>query len=160
MRKLHVVIASTLLVAGLSGCGAGMSASDQRICDFVGNYPTELLVPTDMGDLNEYMSLTGQEKFEARRADAWYVHDQWEANVDTASGLKLMADNNTDDRIAGLLADIGFALATTVTDGEAYMLADVPNSLQQAKLSAVLAAEAKATGLYKDIALRCVELEK
>jgi hypothetical protein len=160
MKKFHVLVASTLLATTLTGCGSGMSASDQQICDFVASNPSELLVPTNMADLNEYMSLTGQEKFEVRRADAWYVHDQWEANVDTASGLKLMADEKTDSKIAGLLADIGFALATTVTDGEAYMIADVPNSLQQAKLTSVLASEAKATGFYKDIALRCVELGK
>ncbi len=160
VKKYLVGIAGIVLLASLTGCGAGMSASDQKICDFVASYPSELLVPTDMEELAQYMSLTGQEKFEVRRDNAWYVHDQWETNVDTAAGLRLMSDESTDGKIQQYLAGIELALANYVLDGEIYMSADVPNAGEQARLTSLLAAEAKATGLYKDIAFRCVELNK
>lgn len=137
-----------------------MSASDQKICDFVGTYTSELLVPTDMDDLAGYMKLSAQEKFEVRREDKWYVHDQWEKNEKTAQGLMLMADGDTDSEISTLLSDIVNTLDPVTSNGEGYMLADVPNEAQQALLTKVLEAERDVTQKYQNIALRCVEINK
>jgi hypothetical protein len=137
-----------------------MSASDQKICDFVGTYTSSLIVSTDLDDLESYMELSAQEKFNVRRDDRWYVHDQWEKNEQTAQGLQLMADGETDAEISSLLNNIVGTLEPIILNGEIYMMSDSPNEAQQASLTKVLEAERDVTLLYRDIALRCVEINK
>lgn len=160
IRKFSLFAASSLTAVVLAGCGGGMSASDQKICEFVGTYTSELIVPTDTNELARYMELSPQEKFEVRREDRWYVHDQWEKNEETAKGLQLMADGDTDSEISLLLNSIVNTLDPVTSNGEGYMIADIPNEAQQALLTKVLEAERNVTQMYRDLSLRCVEMSK
>jgi len=157
-KVLRSFLVLSLGVLMLSSCGGSPSASDKKICDYVAENSLNLLVPTNLEELEKYRVLSKEDKYKIRIEGKWFPSIQWEENESNSESLTYMISQDTDSKIQESIKTIEEALKPMVLAGQIYAGAQNPNEAQREQLNILLESEQKATNEYFQLALRCTEL--
>ena len=158
LKVLRTFLVFLLGVLTLTSCGSQPSASDQKICDYVAEKSLNLLVATNLEELEGYRKLSKEEKYKIRTEGKWYPSIQWEENESNSESLTSMISKDTDSQLEKLIKSVEEVLKPMVLAGQIYAGAQNPNEAQREQLNILLESERKAANEYFQLSLRCTEL--